>query len=86
MEIRAYLEPDLIESTARYWSRYCEGRYAEPFEVIREAAVAGQHGLTPARGIVRGENGAGPPRRIGAPGPGSQVPNRHRASTTADRT
>ena len=59
MEIRAYLEPDLIEWTARYWSRYCEGRYAEPFEVVREAAVAGQHELTPAKGIVRGENGAG---------------------------
>ena len=60
VEIRAYLERDLIESTARYWSRYCEGRYAEPFEVVREAAVAGQHELTPARGVVRGENGAGP--------------------------
>ncbi len=73
VEIRAYLEPDLIESTARYWSRYCEGRYAEPFEVIREAAVAGQHELTPAKGIVRGENGAGgpaaPDRRTGPPRP-----------------
>jgi len=55
VEIRAYLERDLIEATARYWSRYCEGRYAEPFEVIREAAVAGQHDLAPARGIVAGE-------------------------------
>jgi LmbE family N-acetylglucosaminyl deacetylase/CheY-like chemotaxis protein len=53
--IRAYLERDLIEATARYWSRYCEGRYAEPFEVIREAAVAGQHELTPARGMAAGE-------------------------------
>ena len=75
VEIRAYLEPDLIESTARYWSRYCEGRYAEPFEVIREAAVAGQHELTPARGIVRGENGAGPAapdRRTGPPRPAKE--------------
>jgi hypothetical protein len=60
VEIRAYLEPDLIEATARYWSRYCDGRYAEPFEVVREAAVAGQHDLAPAKGIVRGENGSGP--------------------------
>ncbi len=59
VEIRAYMEPDLIASTARYWSRYCEGRYAEPFEVVREAAVAGKHELTPAKGVVRGENGAG---------------------------
>jgi LmbE family N-acetylglucosaminyl deacetylase len=38
VEIRAYLEPDLIQSTARYWSRYSGSRYSEPFEVIREAA------------------------------------------------
>ena len=33
--MRAYLEPDLIEATARYWSRFGEGRYAEAFEVVR---------------------------------------------------
>lgn len=58
VEIRAYLEPDLISATARYWSRYCGTRYAEPFEVVRESAVAGQFELTPARGVVRGEDGA----------------------------
>jgi two-component system, NtrC family, response regulator HydG len=42
VEIRRYLEPDLIESTARYWSRFGDGRYAEAFEVIREAATEGQ--------------------------------------------
>jgi len=57
VEIRAYLEPDLISATARYWSRYCHGRYAEPFEVVRESAVAGQYALTPARGVVHGEDG-----------------------------
>lgn len=69
VEIRAYLEPDLIESTARYWSRYCEGRFAEPFEVIRETEVAGQHEFAPAQGIVSGENGSGPaaPDRREAP-------------------
>jgi two-component system, NtrC family, response regulator HydG len=41
-QVRAYLEPDLIESTARYWSRFGDGRYAEAFEVIREAATQGQ--------------------------------------------
>ncbi len=77
VEIRAYLEPDLIASTARYWSRYCEGRYAEPFEVVREAAVAGQHELTPAKGVVRGENNAGAaaPDRRRRPRPDDQVPN-----------
>jgi LmbE family N-acetylglucosaminyl deacetylase len=36
-DIRGYLDPDLIQSTARYWSRFGDGRYAEAFEVIREA-------------------------------------------------
>jgi LmbE family N-acetylglucosaminyl deacetylase len=34
--VRDYLEPDLIASTARYWSRYCAGDHAEPFEAIRD--------------------------------------------------
>jgi two-component system, NtrC family, response regulator HydG len=38
VKVRRYLKPDLIESTARYWSRYGEGDYAEAFEVIRDAA------------------------------------------------
>jgi hypothetical protein len=28
----------LITSTARYWSRYCAGTHAEPFETIRDRA------------------------------------------------
>ena len=50
-QVRAYLVPDLIKSTARYWSRHGDGLYAEAFEVIREAATpAGQPGgqATPA--------------------------------------
>jgi len=58
VEIRAYLEPDLISANARYWSRYCETRFAEPFEVVRESAAAAQSGLTPAQGVVHGEAGA----------------------------
>ena len=34
--IRAYLDEDLIRSTARYWSRFGDSGYAEAFEVIRE--------------------------------------------------
>jgi LmbE family N-acetylglucosaminyl deacetylase/ActR/RegA family two-component response regulator len=40
VDVRDYLEPALITSTARYWSRYCGGSYAEPFEVIRDRAAA----------------------------------------------
>jgi LmbE family N-acetylglucosaminyl deacetylase len=36
--VRDYLEPGLIASTARYWSRYCGGSHAEPFEAIRDRA------------------------------------------------
>ena len=46
VEIRAYLEPDMIQSTARYWSRFSACRYAEAFEVVREAAGVG--GTPPA--------------------------------------
>jgi LmbE family N-acetylglucosaminyl deacetylase/CheY-like chemotaxis protein len=46
---RAYLEPDLISATARYWSRFAEGRYAEAFEVIRDGAgLAPGHVARPA--------------------------------------
>jgi LmbE family N-acetylglucosaminyl deacetylase/CheY-like chemotaxis protein len=36
--VRDYLEPSLITSTARYWSRFCGGSHAEPFEAIRDRA------------------------------------------------
>jgi hypothetical protein len=39
--VRTYLEPDLIQSIARSWSRFAEGRYAEAFEVIRDRAGIG---------------------------------------------
>jgi LmbE family N-acetylglucosaminyl deacetylase len=76
VDIRAYLERDFIEATARYWSRFGQGRYAEPFEVVRESAVAGQFELTPARGIVQGEGLAGtaaPDRRETAARPAPAV-------------
>jgi CheY-like chemotaxis protein len=37
--VRPYLAPDLIEATARYWSRFGSGRYAEAFEVVRDHAA-----------------------------------------------
>jgi len=40
-EVRDYLDPDLVTSTASYWSRYCGARYAEAFEVVRDRATAG---------------------------------------------
>jgi two-component system, NtrC family, response regulator HydG len=36
--VRDYLDPGLIASTARYWSRFCGGSHAEPFETIRDRA------------------------------------------------
>ena len=59
-QVRAYLEPDLIESTARYWSRFGDGRYAEAFEVIREAATDGRAADAAARpvGVASGNREA----------------------------
>jgi two-component system, NtrC family, response regulator HydG len=39
VEVRGYLEPDQITSTAAYWSRYCEAQHAEAFEVARDRAA-----------------------------------------------
>lgn len=36
---RDYLEPDLVEATARYWSRFGSGaRAVEPLEILRQSA------------------------------------------------
>jgi LmbE family N-acetylglucosaminyl deacetylase len=32
---RDYMDADLVRATARYWSRFGGGRYAEPLETIR---------------------------------------------------
>ncbi len=62
--VRDYLEPDLIEATARYWSRFADGRYAEAFEVIRDGAAgpaAGDRAGTsvgPTRGRQLAEGGS----------------------------
>ncbi len=36
-EIRWYLEPDYVEATARYWSRFGGGKFCEPLEILRES-------------------------------------------------
>ncbi len=33
---RRYLDADLLRATSRYWSRYGQTRFVEPFEVVRE--------------------------------------------------
>jgi two-component system response regulator HydG len=37
--VREYMEPDLTVATSRYWSRFCDGNHAEPFEVVRDRAA-----------------------------------------------
>ena len=34
--LRPYLDPDLVRSTGRYWGRFGDSRYCEPFEVERD--------------------------------------------------
>ncbi len=34
-EVRAFLDPDQVTSTAMYWGRYCQAQHAEAFEVVR---------------------------------------------------
>lgn len=36
---RDYMDPEVVRSTARYWSRFGTGRYAEPLETVRAAAL-----------------------------------------------
>jgi two-component system response regulator HydG len=73
VQVRGYLKPDLIQSTARYWSRYGDGDYAEAFEVIRDAAPAGPSGGH-ASGLAEAAHG---PELVATPGavarPGSEA-------------
>jgi LmbE family N-acetylglucosaminyl deacetylase len=36
---RDYMDPELVRATARYWSRFGSGEYAEPLETVRAAAM-----------------------------------------------
>jgi hypothetical protein len=62
-EMQGYLERDLIESAASYWSRFGDGRHAEAFEVVRNAAAGSQGESAAGRVPVarRAESGAGAP-------------------------
>jgi len=40
VEIRRYLDEELLLATARYWSRFTSARYAEPLEVVRESDIS----------------------------------------------
>lgn len=37
IQTKAFLDPDLLRSTARYWSRFTKSTYVEPLEVIRDS-------------------------------------------------
>jgi LmbE family N-acetylglucosaminyl deacetylase/ActR/RegA family two-component response regulator len=67
-DIRAELEPDLIQATARYWSRFTACRYAEAFEVIHEATEVES---TPAGGTAAAAAGfTGEPAAMAGAGAG----------------
>ncbi|HXP18910.1 MAG TPA: response regulator [Streptosporangiaceae bacterium] len=56
--VREYLEPDLIESTARYWGRFAGARYAEAFEVIRDRRAAITDAAAGPAGVMRADRPA----------------------------
>jgi LmbE family N-acetylglucosaminyl deacetylase len=37
--LRSYLDPELVRSTGRYWGRFGDSRYCEPFEVARDGGA-----------------------------------------------
>ncbi len=51
VEIRSYLDEELLRSTARYWARFANTRYVEPLEVVRDADLGGpvDQSAAPAR-------------------------------------
>ncbi|MFC8799303.1 PIG-L family deacetylase [Promicromonospora sp. NPDC057138] len=51
---RAYLAEDVVRATARYWSRFSVGRYAEPLETMRTTLR-----LPPSAGGLPGNLGHG---------------------------
>ena len=48
VEIRPYLDEELLRSTARYWARFANSRYVEPLEVVRDADLG-----APVEGAAR---------------------------------
>jgi LmbE family N-acetylglucosaminyl deacetylase len=37
VNVRDYLDPELLRATARYWARFSDARYVEPLEVVRDS-------------------------------------------------
>jgi LmbE family N-acetylglucosaminyl deacetylase/ActR/RegA family two-component response regulator len=37
VDIRGYLDEELLRATARYWARFAQARYVEPLEVVRDS-------------------------------------------------
>jgi LmbE family N-acetylglucosaminyl deacetylase len=74
VQVRGYLKPDLIQSTARYWSRYGDGDYAEAFEVIRDAAPAGPSAGQAAGRAAPNRELVATPGGVARPGPGAPEP------------
>jgi len=69
--VRTYLEPDMIGATARYWSRFGDGRYAEAFEVIRDRPADRPAARPAARPDRRSAPGAtASAGQVSAPPPG----------------
>ena len=95
--IRDYLEPELIRATARYWSRYGTGAFAEPFETVERpqrhpAKAAGRLGLgrgdrlmgAPRQRRAAHDAARGPGRSPGCSSPGRR-PRGHRRDAVARR-
>ena len=53
VELRAYLDPELVRATSRYWGRYGDSRYCEPLEVVRERSPERSPVVAP-RGVTHG--------------------------------
>jgi LmbE family N-acetylglucosaminyl deacetylase/CheY-like chemotaxis protein len=83
VEMRAYLDPDLIRSTARYWSRFGGGRYAEAFEVVRESAAGGQPVSVPGGTWMAtpGDGAEAEPQRDEGPSTADPAPEMRRVSS-----
>lgn len=53
VELRAYLDAELVRATSRYWGRYGDSRYCEPLEVVRERSPERSPVLAPG-GVTHG--------------------------------
>ncbi|GIG38247.1 hypothetical protein Cph01nite_00090 [Cellulomonas phragmiteti] len=52
---RDYMDPEAVRSAARYWSRFGTGRFAEPLETVRAAAMLSGHaGAAASTGVSVG--------------------------------